>query len=82
MLLPHLPTANVLVTVGPRENALPVFPSVFELTLVLASIGPLFYSSSLHIAHPELSDVPLLQICKEVFPEALELSIYKITMIV
>jgi hypothetical protein len=82
VLLAPSPAANVLYPCRPFERAFSIFLSVFEVPFVPSAIGPCFNAPPLHVAAPEFSFVVLIQICKVVPSEALEVSIHKVSLIV
>jgi hypothetical protein len=81
MLFIVSPTSNVLCAIRPLESAFTVFFAILKVSFILAAISPCFNSSSLDIAHSELSLIPFIQISKVVFSMTLEYSIYKVTFI-
>ena len=66
VLLVVPPTANVFIAIGPYERALSIFLAVLEVALVLPAVTPCLHPSALHVAHPELALIPLVNVRKEV----------------
>ena len=82
MLFPVLPTAYVFIPIGPFESTLSVFLPVFEVAFIFATVVPNLTASALHVAHPELALVHLVQIREVVLAEALELAVHEITLVI
>jgi hypothetical protein len=79
MLLAPSPAPYIALATRPIECPFTVFLPVFEISLVMAPIGPGLQAPTLHFTKAKFSFVQFIQVCKIVFPKALKLAILKVS---